>query len=157
MEMAKVTSKGQITIPVSIRRRLKISEGDKLLFIDSPDGVIMVNPDMLPAVRGAESPEPVIEYLDVSGASAQDARPQSDGAAAAGTLEDEASAASASWSTDAAADASRPNAPGAAAAATSASAAAPPPDRAREKSDAKVHGFDLNSLIDEIRSIGSKI
>jgi len=47
MEMAKVTSKGQITIPVSIRRRLNINEGDKLLFIDSPDGVIMVNPDML--------------------------------------------------------------------------------------------------------------
>lgn len=47
MEMAKVTSKGQITIPVSIRRRLNIKEGDKLLFIDSPDGVVMVNPDML--------------------------------------------------------------------------------------------------------------
>jgi len=48
MEMAKVTSKGQITIPVSIRRRLNIDEGDKLLFIDRPEGVIMVNPDMLP-------------------------------------------------------------------------------------------------------------
>ncbi|MCL2366888.1 MAG: AbrB/MazE/SpoVT family DNA-binding domain-containing protein [Oscillospiraceae bacterium] len=47
MEMAKVTSKGQITIPVSIRRRLNIDEGDKLLFIDSPDGVVMVNPNML--------------------------------------------------------------------------------------------------------------
>jgi len=48
MEMAKVTSKGQITIPVSIRRRLSINEGDKLLFIDRPEGVVMVNPDMLP-------------------------------------------------------------------------------------------------------------
>ena len=47
MEMAKVTSKGQITIPVSIRKRLGINEGDKLLFIDSPNGVIMVNPDTL--------------------------------------------------------------------------------------------------------------
>ena len=47
MEMAKVTSKGQITIPVSIRRRLDIKEGDKILFIDRPEGVIMVNPDML--------------------------------------------------------------------------------------------------------------
>ena len=35
MEMAKVTSKGQITIPVSIRRRLEIREGDKILFIES--------------------------------------------------------------------------------------------------------------------------
>jgi len=53
MEMAKVTSKGQITIPVSIRRRLSINEGDKLLFIDSPDGVVMVNPDKVPAEPGA--------------------------------------------------------------------------------------------------------
>lgn len=55
MEMAKVTSKGQITIPVSIRRRLEIREGDKILFIDSPDGVIMVNPDLLHSVQNQES------------------------------------------------------------------------------------------------------
>ena len=47
MEMAKVTSKGQVTIPVSIRRRLGINEGDKLLFIDRPDGVMIVNPDTI--------------------------------------------------------------------------------------------------------------
>ena len=56
MEMAKVTSKGQITIPVSIRRRLGINEGDKLLFIDRPEGVMMLNPDMLPGGQ-AEAPE----------------------------------------------------------------------------------------------------
>ena len=55
MEMAKVTSKGQITIPVSIRRRLEINEGDKLLFIDNPDGVVMVNPNLLPAGKDLES------------------------------------------------------------------------------------------------------
>ena len=55
--MAKVTSKGQITIPVSIRRRLSINEGDKILFIDSPDGVVMVNPDMLKAEQGAVNSE----------------------------------------------------------------------------------------------------
>ena len=66
VEMAKVTCKGQITIPVSIRRRLNINEGDKILFIDSPDGVVMVNPDMLHGGRGAanaesgvRNPEPV--------------------------------------------------------------------------------------------------
>ena len=44
MEMAKVTSKGQITIPISIRRRLDIHEGDKLLFLERPNGFMMVNP-----------------------------------------------------------------------------------------------------------------
>ena len=57
MEMAKVTSKGQITIPVSIRRRLKINEGDKLLFIDRPDGVMMVNPGMLESAQSAAESE----------------------------------------------------------------------------------------------------
>jgi AbrB family looped-hinge helix DNA binding protein len=46
VELAKVTNKGQITIPISIRQRLGIKEGDKLLFIDKPDGVIMVNPTL---------------------------------------------------------------------------------------------------------------
>jgi len=67
MEMAKVTSKGQITIPVSIRRRLKINEGDKLLFIDSPDGVVMVNPDMLHGGHGMDDLE--LNYKGTSDAS----------------------------------------------------------------------------------------
>ena len=44
MEVAKVTSKGQITIPISIRRKLDINEGDKVLFVYKPEGVLMVNP-----------------------------------------------------------------------------------------------------------------
>jgi AbrB family looped-hinge helix DNA binding protein len=45
VEVAKVTSKGQITIPISIRRKLDINEGDKVLFVYKPDGVLMVNPN----------------------------------------------------------------------------------------------------------------
>ena len=47
MELAKVTTKGQITIPIMIRKRLGIKEGDKLLFVDRPDGVVMLNPTMM--------------------------------------------------------------------------------------------------------------
>ena len=47
MELAKVTTKGQVTIPISIRKRLGIKNGDKLLFIEKPDGVVMVNPTMM--------------------------------------------------------------------------------------------------------------
>jgi len=47
MDVAKVTSKGQITIPISIRRKLEINEGDKVLFIYKPEGVMMVNPAMM--------------------------------------------------------------------------------------------------------------
>jgi len=34
MELAKITSKGQITIPVDIRRKMHLKDGDKVLFIE---------------------------------------------------------------------------------------------------------------------------
>ena len=43
MELAKVTSKGQITIPIDIRKKLGIREGDKILFMEENDRVIMMN------------------------------------------------------------------------------------------------------------------
>jgi AbrB family looped-hinge helix DNA binding protein len=47
MELAKVTTKGQVTIPIAIRKRLGIKDGDKLLFIEKPDGIVLVNPTMM--------------------------------------------------------------------------------------------------------------
>lgn len=46
MEVAKVTSKGQITIPIDIRRRLGVKEGDKILFIEEQGKVVMMNSSM---------------------------------------------------------------------------------------------------------------
>ena len=46
MELAKVTTKGQVTIPFSIRKRLGIKDGDKLLFVEKPDSVELINPTM---------------------------------------------------------------------------------------------------------------
>lgn len=34
MELAKITSKGQITLPISIRRALHLKDGDKVAFIE---------------------------------------------------------------------------------------------------------------------------
>jgi len=47
MEIAKVTSNGQITIPADIRRRLSIKDGDKVLFLESNEGVLMLNSSMI--------------------------------------------------------------------------------------------------------------
>ena len=46
MELAKVTSKGQITIPVDIRRKLGVKEGDKILFVEEQGRIIMMNSSM---------------------------------------------------------------------------------------------------------------
>ena len=37
----RVTSKGQVTLPVSLRRRLDIKAGDDLVFEETADGVAM--------------------------------------------------------------------------------------------------------------------
>lgn len=43
MELAKVTSKGQITIPVDIRKKLGVKEGDKILFVEEENRVVIMN------------------------------------------------------------------------------------------------------------------
>ena len=43
MELAKITSKGQITIPVAIRRMLGVKDGDKVLFVQEGNKVVMLN------------------------------------------------------------------------------------------------------------------
>ena len=34
MEVAKITSKGQITIPIKIRKKLNLKEGSKIVFLE---------------------------------------------------------------------------------------------------------------------------
>ena len=47
MEMAKVSSKGQVNIPIAIRKYLGLNEGDKVIFIIDGDGVRMLNASSL--------------------------------------------------------------------------------------------------------------
>lgn len=53
MELAKVTSKGQITIPIDIRKKLGIREGDKVLFVEERGRVVIMNSSM-EALRNAQ-------------------------------------------------------------------------------------------------------
>ncbi|MCX7795039.1 MAG: AbrB/MazE/SpoVT family DNA-binding domain-containing protein [bacterium] len=43
MEIAKVSSKGQITIPAEIRKKLNLKEGDKVLFIEENGKIVLLN------------------------------------------------------------------------------------------------------------------
>lgn len=47
MELAKVTTKGQITIPKSIRNLLNLKEGSKIIFIQKGSDVVIKNSAML--------------------------------------------------------------------------------------------------------------
>lgn len=47
MELAKVTSKGQITIPKEIRELLKLKEGSKIIFLKKGRDIIIKNSVMM--------------------------------------------------------------------------------------------------------------
>ncbi len=53
MELAKITSKGQVTIPVEIRKKLGLKNGDKVLFLEEEGRVYMMNSSM-DALREAQ-------------------------------------------------------------------------------------------------------
>jgi len=54
MEIAKITSKGQVTIPIDIRRKLGVKEGDKILFVEEEGKVYILNASM-EALRKAQA------------------------------------------------------------------------------------------------------
>ena len=47
MELAKVTTKGQVTIPKSIRELLDLKEGSKIIFIQKGKDIVIQNSAML--------------------------------------------------------------------------------------------------------------
>ena len=51
MEVSRITSKGQITIPKAIRERLNLAEGDKVTFIDDGSGKIVITKSSVVALR----------------------------------------------------------------------------------------------------------
>jgi AbrB family looped-hinge helix DNA binding protein len=50
MDTAKITSKGQITIPVEIRKKLGVDTGDQLVFIEKDGAVMIVKADNINAL-----------------------------------------------------------------------------------------------------------
>lgn len=53
MELAKITVRGQITIPVGIRKKLGVKDGDKVIFIEENGRIIMENAAMI-ALKSAQ-------------------------------------------------------------------------------------------------------
>lgn len=43
MNLAKVSANGQVTVPVEIRKRLDLKEGDKLLFTERGGKIVILN------------------------------------------------------------------------------------------------------------------
>lgn len=43
MNLAKISANGQITVPIEIRRLLGLKSGDKILFVQNPNGEVVIN------------------------------------------------------------------------------------------------------------------
>ena len=54
MNLAKISSDGQITVPVEIRRALGLKSGDKILFFEKPDGEVVITNASTNAIRKAQ-------------------------------------------------------------------------------------------------------
>ena len=74
MNLAKVSPNGQITVPIEIRRKLKIKEGDKIIFLERPGGEIVLQNSSIFVLRqvqrklsGSEASEDAIlqEVMDI--------------------------------------------------------------------------------------------
>lgn len=171
MEVAKVTSKGQITIPISIRRKLEINEGDKVLFMYKPDGVMMVNPNTFQG--GVDVVEESESEIAAEAIAAEKKRAKAkatpkvtedvivdeviveaddEAIAAADAVLDEAVASSS------ASDAAASSASDSASAPVSAPARSryiPPAIDEPKKPEKLVGGVDLSTLLDDLRDIGT--
>lgn len=172
MEVAKVTSKGQITIPISIRRKLELDEGDKVLFIYKPEGVLMVNPNTM---QGGVSGD-ITEFAETETASEaiaamkQREESKTPQTAAIEIQKPPATTPVASTSVASTPVASTPSTPDTVATTPQPeheisaeptpqqSRPVPPPGEELEPpQDKHLGGFNLSTLLDDIRSIGSNI
>ncbi|MDR2090032.1 MAG: AbrB/MazE/SpoVT family DNA-binding domain-containing protein [Clostridiales Family XIII bacterium] len=46
-DVSRVTAKGQVTIPVEMRRKLGIKEGDKVVFMEQAGNIVIANAAMV--------------------------------------------------------------------------------------------------------------
>ncbi len=72
MELARISSKGQITIPIEVRKKLNLKEGDKVLFIEEDGKVVIANAsyvafkEMQQAMQGEAEKQEITSEEDVN-------------------------------------------------------------------------------------------
>jgi AbrB family looped-hinge helix DNA binding protein len=55
MNLAKISSNGQITVPAEIRHLLGLKSGDKILFFQNKDGDVVINNASAKAIYKAQT------------------------------------------------------------------------------------------------------
>lgn len=65
MELAKVTTKGQVTIPKAIREILNLKDGSKIIFLQKGNDIIIKNSAMLALEKIQDAFEGEAERLNL--------------------------------------------------------------------------------------------
>ena len=65
MELAKITTKGQVTIPIAIRKKLGVKDGDKILFVEDGDNILIMNASMRALLEAQRAFQGVADQLGV--------------------------------------------------------------------------------------------
>ena len=69
MNLAKISANGQITVPIEIRKLLKLKTGDKILFYQKQDGDIVLSNASAKAILKAQIALPgMAEALEIQNA-----------------------------------------------------------------------------------------
>lgn len=64
MNLAKISTNGQITIPVEIRKKLLLKSGDKILFLQKRNGEIVIQNSSRLAIGAAQKEMSGVEISD---------------------------------------------------------------------------------------------
>jgi AbrB family looped-hinge helix DNA binding protein len=67
MEIARITSKGQITIPIDIRKKMKLKDGDKIIFLEQDGRYYFENAALVAINRMQEAFSGEAERLGLKG------------------------------------------------------------------------------------------
>ena len=63
MEIAKITTRGQLTLPIEIRKKLNVKEGSKVVFTEENGRIIIENAGMLALREAREAMQGEAERL----------------------------------------------------------------------------------------------
>ena len=73
MDVAKLSSKGQLTIPQDIRTKLRLKQGDKVVFVEEPNGrVYLANAslvafkELVASMQGEATAQGIFTEADVN-------------------------------------------------------------------------------------------
>ena len=65
VELATITTRGQLTLPIAVRKKLNVDSGSKVIFLEENGRIVIENAGMIALKEAQESMRGVAERLNV--------------------------------------------------------------------------------------------